>query len=135
MQYLRGNKCSAYIKSDSGMPFDISIMPRIPYPTEQAPADRDVPGEKAFEYNPPPFSLLAHLYVGARTEPERTLVVHLDPNDDNFSHLNGGLLFRSGRVEGQIGPTHMTERGRVFNEIGKAINTKRIALRDCTEDL
>ncbi|KAI4170522.1 MAG: hypothetical protein LQ343_004899 [Gyalolechia ehrenbergii] len=214
VQYLRGNKVSAYIKSTPNMAFGISIRPRIPYPEEQPPdeggrrgikkevlsdvknkredldgdinmlppysaqrapgmtitempfsilledidadehaAHRDFPctrkpsrndsfyrasspihkRKKTLQENIPPFSLLATLYLDGRIKSERALIVHLDPNDDDFSHPNGEATFRCRRVQGGNG--FVNEQAWLFKEIGIETVFEKIVLRDPTDDL
>ncbi|KAL9026398.1 MAG: hypothetical protein Q9196_004931 [Gyalolechia fulgens] len=214
VQYLRGNKVSAYIKSTPNMPFRVSIRPRIPYPAERSPdkndrrgimkeardearikqenfagdrnmlpsfsgqrkpgmstterpfgtrlenvdadehlADRDFPytrqyslddfshpasspihkRKKTLEETCPPFSFLATLYLDGRIKPERTLIVYLDPNDDDFSHPNGEVMFKCRHVQGENGSVN--EQAWVFKEIGIETVFEKIALRDRAEDL
>ncbi|KZF23072.1 hypothetical protein L228DRAFT_261172 [Xylona heveae TC161] len=65
---------------------------------------------------PPKFSFLAEMFLDGRTQPERRLIVYLNPKDPDFKQPDGKVWFKSRWVEGNDG--HMREHTWVFENIG-----------------
>ncbi|KAL8738283.1 MAG: hypothetical protein Q9181_000918 [Wetmoreana brouardii] len=79
-----------------------------------------------------PFSFLATLYIDGRKEPERRLIVYLDPGNEDFNQPHGEVQFKSRLVQGRNG--RLEEKSWVFKELGIETVFNRIALRDSTKD-
>lgn len=66
--------------------------------------------------SPPPFHLLASLFLDGRKMPERKLVVYLDPDDEDFAYPDGKVTFKSRWVQRKDGS--MKEHSWVFRDVG-----------------
>lgn len=127
-------RASAYIKSTSNMGFRVTVRPRLPFMDPWVSArdkglktnmkmDRNKsysspikPPRGASYSSPPPFHLLASLFLDGRQKPERRIVVYLDPDDEDFSQPDGKVKFKSRWVQGHDG--NLEEHSWVFRDIG-----------------
>ncbi|MCJ1383919.1 hypothetical protein MMC17_007033 [Xylographa soralifera] len=65
---------------------------------------------------PPPFHLLASLYLDGRKRPDRRVFVHLDPEDDIFNYPSGEVEIKTRWVQDKDG--NIKEQSWVFQDIG-----------------
>lgn len=65
--------------------------------------------------SPPPFHLLASLYLDGRQTPERRLIVYLDPDHEDFTLPDGKVKFKRRCVQAKDGTTK--ELSWVFREV------------------
>ena len=73
-------------------------------------------GRSTIHTPPPPFHLLASLYLDGRTKPERKVVIYLDPDDEDFSRPHGIVNLKTRWVRGTDGS--LKEHGWVFRDVG-----------------
>lgn len=66
--------------------------------------------------SPPPFHLLASLFLDGRQKAERKVVVYLDSSDQDFAGPDGKVTFRSRWVQGNDGS--LKEHSWVFKDVG-----------------
>ncbi|KAL9596272.1 MAG: hypothetical protein Q9219_005902 [cf. Caloplaca sp. 3 TL-2023] len=79
---------SANIHTTVDAPSKVKLWPLIPYP--------DLDGEMA-----PPSFLVATLYLDGHKEPEARMIVHLDPNHDEYLKSSGEFTFPTFVAKGQ----------------------------------
>ena len=65
---------------------------------------------------PPPFHLLASLYLDGREKPERRVIIYLDPDDADFSYPGGEVEINGRWAQGKDG--NIKEQSWVFQDIG-----------------
>lgn len=70
----------------------------------------------ANDHSPPPFHLLASLFLDGRQKAERKVIVYLNPNDEDFAYPDGKVTFRSRWVQGNDGS--LKEHSWVFKDVG-----------------
>ena len=149
VQHLRSHpnhtKVSAYIKSTTDMAFRIIIDANIPYTEHDAEETITTPvsmsgslsdsGSSSIRSRsvtppPPPFDLLATLYLDGRQKPERKALVYLDPCYEDFApgpgHLTSRQTMRHRWVRGHDG--RIQEHAWVFKDIGVETILARMAL-------
>ncbi|KAL8706058.1 MAG: hypothetical protein Q9201_000880 [Fulgogasparrea decipioides] len=97
---------------------------------KRASSSRTLKREETYEVAAP-FSFLATLYIDGRKEPERRLVVYLDPGNEDFKQPYGEVQFKCRLVQGYDG--RLEEKFWVFKELGIETVFNRIALRDGTK--
>ncbi len=81
---------------------------------------------------PPPFHLLATLYLDGRENAERKVIVYLDPEDEEFFWPDGRVFFKSRWVETQTGG--LVERGWVFKDVGIETAFEKMLISDKRAD-
>lgn len=70
----------------------------------------------ANDHSPPPFHLLASLFLDGRQKAERKVIVYLNPNDEDFAYPDGKVTLRSRWVQGNDGS--LKEHSWVFRDVG-----------------
>ena len=65
---------------------------------------------------PPPFHLLASLFLDGRSKPERKVIVYLDPQNDDFKHPDGKVFIKTRWTQGMDGS--LKEHAWVFRDVG-----------------
>ena len=140
------HKISAYVQSETGVQFQISVQPRIPFidcdeqdlqspdrrpraGSEGLQEDSRQPTERGFhsspmrgrerQRGPPKFSFLVSLYLDGRSDPERRIIAYIDPADPNFHGPSGKLTLKSRFISSRDGS--VSEHAWIFKE--KAIET------------
>lgn len=84
----------------------------------------------------PPFHLLASMFLDGREKAERRVVIHLDPNHEEFRGPDGKVMIRSRLVRGRDGT--LNEHSWVFKEVGIETLLNKMFIcggQDSTEDL
>ncbi len=67
-------------------------------------------------YPPPPYHLIASLFLDGREKAERQAIIYLDPFNEDFSHPEGKIKLQSRWVQGADG--NMKEIFWVFKDVG-----------------
>ncbi|KAL8740196.1 MAG: hypothetical protein Q9190_007072 [Brigantiaea leucoxantha] len=75
----------------------------------------------------PPFDFLASLYIDGRPEPERRIIVYLDPDSKDFHRPDGLVRFRCRCVKAVDGS--LKEKSWVFKKVGIEAMFDKINLR------
>jgi hypothetical protein len=68
------------------------------------------------QHPPPPFHLLAILYLDGRKKAERKAIIYLDPDDEDFVKPNGEVILKYRWVQLENGT--MKEQAWVFKDVG-----------------
>ncbi|KAL8806349.1 MAG: hypothetical protein Q9182_001379 [Xanthomendoza sp. 2 TL-2023] len=101
---------------------------RRPYKVEQSSPSHKIHRRSSYQDDHPPFDFIGTLYLDGRKEPERKIVVYLDPNDEDFNAPSGQVSFKcrySQRSDGDL-----EEQAWVFKDIGIETMFDKIALHD-----
>jgi hypothetical protein len=97
-----------------------SINSKVERPTTKAHpflASQNKPSKAVVKTQPKPsFHFLASLYVDGRRDPERKVVVYLDPEDDDFNQPTGEVLMKARWVQRKNGD--LREESWVFGDVG-----------------
>ncbi|MCJ1392585.1 hypothetical protein MMC18_005455 [Xylographa bjoerkii] len=88
-------------------PTDEPVTFTLPAPSEERMIKRTPP---------PPFHLLASLYLDGREKPERKVIVYLDPDDDEFHYPSGEVEIKTRWTQCKDG--NIKEQSWVFQDIG-----------------
>ena len=145
----QGDRVSAYIQSTTDAAFQVSVQPRIPWiDSNNPPSDNEFRGnlrymrassedtsdesEHRFGNIPlssplrgpkkgtvPPYSFIAALFLDGRSRPERKVIIYTDPDDSDFNHPDGKVVFKYRWMQTKDGS--IAEHGWVFKD--KAIET------------
>lgn len=92
VQYIRGKtQVSAYIESQTGQPFKVSVQPSYPFYSYEKESTHTygtrIPAAGRF-------GLLASIYIDGRSKPEMRRVIYLDPKHQDFTPLAVSLKGR-----------------------------------------
>lgn len=151
----RQQRISTYIQSTTGLSFQVSVQPRIPFIDRGHPLSDPESGSRGHQATRkvgrnagkplsspirtpniqtpnPPYSFLASLYLDGRRTPERRVVVYLDPDNEDFTGPDGKVLFKHRWV--QTSDDTMTEHAWIFKEVYfSPMKIERIIAKCCIE--
>ena len=82
---------------------------------------------------PPPFHLMASLFLDGRKKPERRAIVYLNPALEDFSGPDGMVGFKSRLVKCQDG--RLSEHSWVFKEVGIETLFDKMLIRGGQNDI
>lgn len=139
-----GTSSSCFIVAETGARFRIHLKPELPFDyahwrdcdgTSESEASSSNSGSGASSKHsstssisssrwlrsnsetPPPFHLLATVYLDGRKRPERRSIVYLDPDHEQFdAKMSGTISLKTTLMEGRDGQIH--EYLWMFGEVG-----------------